>query len=137
MSRSGMGARSGLVLELAEEFLDRYRAGQRPPLKEYIDRHPELADEIREVFPAMAMMEHIAIADESLAGEPTGAAPPLQAPSLDQLGDFRILREVGRGGMGVVYEAEQESLGRLVALKILSASALLDAKHVRRFEREA
>ena len=65
-------SRSGLVLELAEEFLDRYRKGQRPPLKEYIDRHPELADEIREVFPAMAMMEKIALADESLEGDPTG-----------------------------------------------------------------
>ena len=58
-----------LVLELAEEFLERYRRGERPPLKEYIDRHPELADEIREVFPAMAMMEKIALADESLAGD--------------------------------------------------------------------
>ena len=62
MSTSGSESRSGLVLELAEEFLDRYRVGQRPPLREYIERHPDLADEIREVFPAMAMMEKIALA---------------------------------------------------------------------------
>jgi serine/threonine protein kinase len=54
-----------------------------------------------------------------------------------RLGDYRILREVGRGGMGIVYEAEQESLGRRVALKALSATSLLDPKQVRRFEREA
>ena len=65
-----------IVLELAEEFLERYRHGQRPSLKEYIDRHPELAGEIREVFPAMAMMENIALADESLDGEPTGGPGP-------------------------------------------------------------
>ncbi len=68
-------SRSAIVLELAEEFLDRYRQGQRPSLKEYIDRHPGLAGEIRDVFPAMAMMENIALADESLEGDATGAAP--------------------------------------------------------------
>src|SRR5262245_10476988 len=130
-----------MVLELAEEFLARYRKGERPSLREYIDRHPELASEIKEVFPAMAMMENIAVADESLAAP----APRTQAsgikdhriPPLGQLGDFRIIREVGRGGMGVVYEAEQISLGRHVALKVLRHKALADAKTRRRFEREA
>jgi hypothetical protein len=52
MSASGSESRSAVVVELTEEFLDRYRKGQRSPLKEYIDRHPALAGEIREVFPA-------------------------------------------------------------------------------------
>ena len=134
---STSGSRSGLVLELAEEFLERYRKGQRPSLKEYVDRHPSLADEIREVFPAMAMMEKIALADESLEGDPTGPAPAVGAATLEQLGDYRLLREVGRGGMGVVYEAEQVSLGRHVALKVLPPQMLRDAKTRRRFEREA
>jgi len=130
-------SRSGLVLELAEEFLERYRKGQRPSLKEYIDRHPSLAGEIRQVFPAMAMMEKIALAEESLAGDVTGAAVRPGPGRPERLGDFRILREVGRGGMGVVYEAEQVSLGRHVALKVLPPQTVRDPKQKRRFEREA
>ena len=57
--------------------------------------------------------------------------------ALEQLGDFRLLREVGRGGMGVVYEAEQESLGRRVALKVLRSHRLHDPKILIRFHREA
>jgi eukaryotic-like serine/threonine-protein kinase len=124
------------VVELAEEFLARYRAGERPPLSEYTDRHPHLAAEIREVFPAMAMMERIAIADRSLASAPTACAPAA-GPALRQLGDYRILREVGRGGMGIVYEAEQVSLGRHVALKVLPGSWMLNPTYLERFRREA
>ncbi len=129
-------ARSALVLELAEEFLERYRKGERPPLREYIDRHPELATEIKEVFPAMAMMENIAVTDDSIEDPLAKVARASQA-ALKQLGDYRIIREIGRGGMGVVYEAEQVSLGRHVALKLLPNQALQDIKHKRRFEREA
>src|SRR5205085_2432950 len=128
-------ARSELVLELAEEFLERYRKGERPPLRDYIDRHPELAAEIKDVFPAMAMMENIAVADESLE-DPAKVFQSSQV-ALKQLGDYRIIREIGRGGMGVVYEAEQVSLGRHVALKLLPNQALQDVKQKRRFEREA
>src|SRR5690349_10413148 len=134
---SASESNSAAVLELAEEFLERYRQGQRPSLREYIDRYPELAAEIREVFPAMALMENIALTDDAPgAGPPGREAAALPAP-LQQLGDYRLIREVGRGGMGVVYEAEQVSLGRHVALKVLSRRMLFDAKQARRFEREA
>jgi eukaryotic-like serine/threonine-protein kinase len=127
-------SRSSLVLELAEDFLKRYRQGERPALTEYINRHPDLAAEIREVFPAMAMMENIALTDEHV-----DRTAPLQTPTslpFQQLGDFRLIREVGRGGMGVVFEAEQVSLGRHVALKVLPLQAR-EAKQRVRFEREA
>jgi serine/threonine protein kinase/tetratricopeptide (TPR) repeat protein len=129
--------RSGQVLELAEEFLERYRKGERPSLREYIDRHPELASEIRDVFPAMALMENIAVNDESM--EAGSAAPASIVPeiAIRQLGDYRIIREIGHGGMGIVYEAEQVSLGRHVALKVLPNQAMADDKQKRRFEREA
>ncbi len=133
-------SRSGVVLELAEEFLERYRKGERPALKDYIDRYPELAGEIREVFPAMAMMENIAIRDDSLAGGETDAASgvaPARSLLPEQLGDYRIIREIGHGGMGVVYEAEQVSLGRHVALKVLPPNMVRDRKQHQRFEREA
>ena len=63
---------SGEVLELAEEFLARYRKGERPSLAEYVDRHPHLAEQIREVFPAMALMENIGIEESAPAA---GARP--------------------------------------------------------------
>src|SRR5262245_55144052 len=100
--------------ELAEEFAERFRHGERPSLQEYVDRCPELADEIREMFPALVAVEQAE--GEARADAPSPAAP---APRLARLGDYRVLREVGRGGMGVVYEAEQVSLGRRVALKVL------------------
>ena len=53
------------------------------------------------------------------------------------VGDFQIIREIGRGGMGVVYEAEQLSLGRTVALKVLPYAAMLDRKAITRFKNEA
>src|SRR5262245_45277497 len=127
-------SRSERVLALAEEFLERYRKGERPPLSEYIDRHPELAAQIKKVFPAVAMLENIAVADGSPDG---GEADKSARIPLEQLGDFRIIREVGHGGMGVVYEAEQVSLGRHVALKVLPHKALANEKTKKRFEREA
>src|SRR6266705_2849408 len=112
-----------LLTRLADEFAARYRTGERPSLQEYIDRHPDLADDIRELFPAMVEIEQ-AGEDHQEAAE-QAASPP--APALRQLGDFRIIREVGKGGMGIVYEAEQLSLGRHVALKVLPKTMLLDA----------
>jgi WD40 repeat protein/serine/threonine protein kinase len=119
--------------ELAAEFVKRHRRGERPSLTEYTERYPELADEIREVFPALVLMEEVR-PDPPAAG---GSSPGPQPPPLERLGDYRLLREVGRGGMGVVYEAEQESLGRRVALKVMLAHAVLDPRQVSRFQREA
>jgi serine/threonine protein kinase len=124
----------GLFDELAEEFAERYRRGERPSLQEYIDRCPDLAEEIRELFPALVEVERV---EEDQPGRPGPAAAAVPLPTLGQVGDYRVLREVGRGGMGVVYEAEQVSLGRRVALKVLPSQVAHDPKTLARFRREA
>ena len=125
------------VERLAEDFLKRKRKGKRPAVAEYLARYPHLADEIRNVFPVLGLVEDF----KPGSGDATGSLARAEIPGLekppDRLGDFRLLRVVGRGGMGIVYEAEQVSLGRHVALKVLPNQALKDAKQKRRFEREA
>lgn len=122
-----------LLNQLADEFAERYRRGERPSLQEYVDRHPELADDIREVLPALVEMEQV----KEDRHAPVEQAALLALSPLERLGDYRILREIGHGGMGVVYEAEQVSLGRHVALKVLPQQRRADEQTRRRFEREA
>ena len=117
---------------LAAEFIERLRLGENPTVEEYAAMHPELADEIRDLFPTIATMEGLKLSKEANSGRTS-----LGTLKLKQLGDFRIIRELGRGGMGIVYEARQESLERTVAVKVLPKLTLLDSKHLQRFQREA
>ncbi len=120
-----------LLDRLAEEFADRLRRGERPAVDDYTQRYPELAAEIRELFPALIQVEQV----EEFCQDRDEAAT--RTPPLAQVGDFRIIREIGHGGMGVVDEAEQISLGRRVALKVLLAQASRDPLALERFRREA
>jgi serine/threonine protein kinase/WD40 repeat protein/tetratricopeptide (TPR) repeat protein len=131
----GTGNRDyGRFDELAEEFAERYRRGERPSLDEYVERLPEMADEIREMFPALVEVEQV---DEGRAEQEKEAKAARPAKALQQIGDYRILGQIGRGGMGVVYEAEQVSLGRRVALKVLPRHVASDRTTLERFRREA
>jgi tetratricopeptide (TPR) repeat protein len=121
---------------LLEEFAGRLEAGETVDVEAFAAAHPEHADQLRRVLPTM-----LVLAELGRSGSAGGAAP-LSAgtdagPAAGVLGDFRIVREVGRGGMGVVYEAEQVSLGRRVALKVLPFAATLGARQVQRFHNEA
>src|SRR5262245_365471 len=106
MSNSNGSGDYALFDNLAEEFAGRYRQGERPSLQEFIDRCPAMGEEIRELFPALVEVEQAQEVLDPRSG--TRAAPA--APALRQVGDYRVIREVGHGGMGVVYEAEQVSL---------------------------
>lgn len=127
---------SEIIADLAEEFVERHRQGERPRVDEYVQRHPRLAQQIRDLFPTLLVVENLVPEnDVSVVGE---AGVTLHTPPMvESLGDFRILREVGRGGMGIVYEAEQVSLGRRVALKVLLHQGFADSKQRVRFQREA
>jgi len=122
---------------IADSFAERYRRGERPSVEEYARDFPELASELRDLLPAVVLMEE---AKRDCVGAASGLArvdDGALATTLERLGDYRIVREIGRGGMGVVYEAEQVSLGRRVALKVLPSCATLDPKRLKRFHREA
>jgi WD40 repeat protein/serine/threonine protein kinase len=121
-----------LAAQLADEFSARIGRGERPDIEEYAQRYPQHADVIRKLLTSLQLLQ---MSVSAPSGHPAPEAAPI-APEAP-LGDYRIVREIGRGGMGVVYEAVQLSLGRPVALKVLPLAAALDAKQLQRFKNEA
>ncbi len=122
---------------LAAEFLDRRRRGENPSPSEYAEQNPRWADQILEFFPALELMEGLKPGARDQTSLLPSRAGPSVSPQVEQLGEYRILREIGRGGMGVVYEAVQESLGRRVALKILPLHGRIDPVQMERFQLES
>lgn len=124
-----------------EEYMALERAGSTPDRSVFLARHPEVAGLLAE---CLAGLEFVRDAAGALAdGADSPAHSPLFAELADGLepgavlGEFRIVREAGRGGMGVVYEAEQLGLNRRVALKVLPLAAALDPRQRQRFQVEA
>ncbi len=122
--------------DLADGFLERYRRGERPSLSEYTAQHPELAERIRAVFPALVALEEVG--PEKSQGPGVDVGPfGSGGPEPPRLGEFVLLRRIGAGGMGIVYEAEHESLKSRMALKVMHARFRADRDYVRRFQTEA
>jgi serine/threonine protein kinase/WD40 repeat protein len=106
------------AVQVFDAYLAEIQAGRPPDPERLVAQHPALADRLRAFLNVTHMVDHV-------AGD--------SQPALE---DYRIIREIGRGGMGIVYEAEQVSRGRHVALKVLASAAALDPRQLRRFHVE-
>ncbi len=123
---------------LAEEFAARLRAGEAVQIDEYLAKAPEYAQLIRTIFPSIEIVERVSQhAAQTSTVTAHSTVTVLQTRPPESLGDFQIVREIGRGGMGVVYEAVQKSLKRSVALKVVSALVATSDVQRERFRREA
>lgn len=122
------GSSDCLLSRVIDEYFDQLSQGEDPDLADYVRRYPQIAETILHGLPAL-----------QLIGAESGGWSDCddRGKRVRQLGDYRILHEVGRGGMGIVYKAEQKSLGRIVALKILPFAAVLDQRQINRFKNEA
>ncbi|HEX4150420.1 MAG TPA: protein kinase, partial [Pirellulales bacterium] len=134
----GMNFDDPRVATAVQEFLSALESGQRPSRQHLLDRYPDIATELAQCLDGLELVH------EAAAGmrPPPSPRTPIEtsASSADgalPLGDFSLVREIGRGGMGIVYEAVQLSLGRRVAVKVLPFAAALDPQHLQRFKNEA
>ena len=138
-----------VLANLVDEITRRMHFGEPIELESLAGEHPELIGRLRELLPTLQLLGELKQESHNASDkDASNQNGDLQNNSLHNgiaadyaadrtLGDFRIVREIGRGGMGVVYEAEQISLGRTVALKVLPFAAMLDQRQLTRFRNEA
>jgi serine/threonine protein kinase len=114
---------------LLNQIAELVQAGETVDVDSLVQHVPKYGDRLRKAIPSIKALAQLGLTDllqfESIPDR------------LAQLGDYRIVKELGRGGMGIVYEAEQVSLGRPVALKVLPFAAILDERRLQRFRNEA
>ena len=123
-----------LLEKIVADYTRRFRKGNPPAIGKYKAKFPKLAGEIEDLLSSVAMIEGLKVESESSS---TQASLDDDLTGRKQFGDYLLIRELGRGGMGVVYEAVHQSLGRRVALKVMRSRKVNDEKYIVRFRREA
>lgn len=139
------GDRERLLAELLESLIEEARSGRPPEIEAAVAAHPELAGDLRELWATAMIAEDMgstpgglipnSAGAASASRESAGSSAGVQIPQ--QIGDYELIEEIGRGGMGVVFKARQQSLGREVALKMILRGALASDSDVARFRVEA
>ena len=119
--------------EVIAGYLRALQAGEPANIDLWVQDHPQLADELREFFADHRRVEHLAQRMRAASTEQTG----LEREHIKYLGDYELLGEIARGGMGIVYRARQVSVNRSVALKVILAGQLASKEDVLRFHNEA
>jgi serine/threonine protein kinase len=140
--RSPAGIDDPRVIEALDQYLAALESGEKVNRQAFLARHPEIAAPLAECLDGIEALHGVQAEQKRSEGsglrtEEKQTLSLQSSPSPAPLGDFQIVREIGRGGMGVVYEAVQLSLGRRVALKVLPFAAGLEAKQLQRFKTEA
>ena len=125
----------GRLFQAVQAYLHELEQGHRPSRQEWLARYPELGAALRDCLDGLGLMRDAAaslsIPRSAVADDRVGVQTGMP------IGDYHIIREIGRGGMGIIYEAMQLSLGRRVALKVLPFAAGLDDKYLQRFRLES
>jgi serine/threonine protein kinase len=129
-----LGARPEVV-HLLEGYLEQLEQGTQLRPEEWLAEYPQLNGALDEYLATLELLHQTVLHRDR--GSPPEAVQAPKVPALGQLGDYRLVREAGRGGMGIVYEAEQVSLERRVALKVLPLAGALDERQLQRFHNEA
>jgi serine/threonine-protein kinase len=132
---------NAVLARVVAEIGDRLERGEPVDQETYLRQYPELAERLRSLWPVLVATAEIGDTASpravSLERPSATVDDPTDEKDAGRLGDFRVLREIGRGGMGIVYEAFQTSLRRRVALKVLTAAGAMDRRQIQRFQVEA
>jgi serine/threonine protein kinase len=134
VKRSAARSEQDSLCAALEDYQRRTERGEMPAIDQFVEEYPQHESELRACLAGLQQIQQLALSLSSTDGPERS---PHEELATGTLGDYRLVREVGRGGMGIVYEAQQISLSRRVALKILPFAAVLDPRHLQRFKNEA